>query len=113
MAKLVFEKIDKGFCQLAIGAKYQFIVRWEPYHNPILIISKAPDKQYGLYGQLFEYTIKPSEKFIKITKYNRYDVNYAAEKLIPLAQYIEDNYTTLTLEQLDNIEEVYLKQKGE
>jgi hypothetical protein len=28
-----------------------------------------------------------------------------------LAQFIEDNHKTLTLEQLDNIEEVYLKSK--
>jgi hypothetical protein len=34
-------------------------------------------------------------------------------EIMRLAQFIEDNYTTLTLEQLDNIEEVYLKNKGE
>jgi hypothetical protein len=33
------------------------------------------------------------------------------EELFELAQFIEDNYPTLTLEQLDNIEEVYLKSK--
>jgi hypothetical protein len=33
------------------------------------------------------------------------------QEIADLAQFIEDNYPTLTLEQLDNIEEVYLRSK--
>jgi hypothetical protein len=33
-------------------------------------------------------------------------------EIMRLAQFIEDNHSTLTLEQLDNIEEVYLRSKN-
>jgi hypothetical protein len=116
MAKLEFK--DHNFMSIESGADadgehFSYRIIW--YRDcgndvPILEIKNAgyhdPCSKLTHIFRLEKLFTLP--KFIEFRRGNRDKKIWLKE----LAQFIEDNYKTLTLEQLDNIEEVYLKAKG-